>query len=178
MSPIEGANQMEQILHSISSSLHILAAVTWIGSIIYSMFAVAPALKHLGTPRAHAVNIIAAGHFSPLTWGSMAVLIVTGIYAVSGNVDNFSPLFGQPAGSVLFIKLLLVAALIVILLHQIYTLSPQMKKLISPATPKDQENALKMARAGNTANFWSWTHLIVGVTVIILAVILSELLEQ
>ncbi len=54
---------MEQILHSISSSLHIPAAVTWIGGMIYSMFAVAAALKHLGTPRAHAINMIAAGRF-------------------------------------------------------------------------------------------------------------------
>ncbi|MFA7467133.1 MAG: hypothetical protein WCY82_02575 [Desulfotomaculaceae bacterium] len=30
---------------------------------IYSMFAVAAALKHLGTPRAHAINMIAAGRF-------------------------------------------------------------------------------------------------------------------
>ncbi|AGL03486.1 DUF4149 domain-containing protein [Desulfoscipio gibsoniae] len=169
---------MEQILHSISGSLHFLAVVTWIGSMMYSMFAVAPALKHLGTPRAHAINMIAARRFSPLTWGSLAVLIVTGIYAVSGNVDKLSTLFGQPAGIVLFVKLLLVAALIVILLYQIYTLSPQMKKLINPATPKDQENALEIARAGNTANFWSWTHLVLGITVIILAVILAELLES
>ncbi len=168
---------MEQILHSISGSLHVLAAVTWIGGMIYNMFAVAPALKHLGTPRAHAINMIAAGRYSPLTWGSLAVLIVTGIYAVSGNVDKLSPLFGQPAGVVLFVKLLLVTALVVILLYQIYTLSPQMKKIITPATPKDQENALEMARAGNTANLWSRTHLIVGITIIILAVILAELLE-
>ncbi|WP_238456463.1 CopD family protein [Desulfotruncus arcticus] len=106
------------------------------------------------------------------------MLIVTGVYAVSGNVDKLSPLFGQPAGIVLFVKLLLVAALIVILLYQIYTLNPKMKKIINPATPKGQENALEMARAGNTAKFWSWTHLIVGITVIILAVILAELLEQ
>ncbi|SFG76830.1 putative copper resistance protein D [Desulfotomaculum arcticum] len=122
--------------------------------------------------------MIAAGRFSSLTWGSLAVLIVTGVYAVSGNVDKLSPLFGQPAGIVLFVKLLLVAALIVILLYQIYTLNPKMKKIINPATPKGQENALEMARAGNTAKFWSWTHLIVGITVIILAVILAELLEQ
>jgi len=169
---------MEKILHSISGSLHILAAVTWIGSMIYSMFAMAPALKHLGTPRANAINMIAAGRFSPLTWASLVVLIITGIYAVSGNVDKLSPLFGQPAGNVLFVKLLLVAALIVILLFQIYSLSPQMKKIINPATPKDQENTLEMARADNRANFWSWTHLIVGITVIILAVILSELLQK
>jgi putative copper resistance protein D len=146
---------MEKILHSISGSLHILAALTWIGSMIYSMFAVAPALKHLGTPRANAIKMIAAGRFSPLTWASLVVLIITGIYAVSGNVDKLSPLFGQPVGNVLFVKLLLVAALVVILLFQIYTLSSQMKKIINPATPKDQENALEMARAGNRANFWS-----------------------
>lgn len=169
---------MDKILHSIAGSLHILTTVTWIGSMIYSIFAVTPALKHLGAPRSHAINMIAAGRFSSLTWASLVVLIVTGIYAVAGKVDKLSPFFGQPAGIVLFIKLLLVAALIVILLLQIYAFSPKMKKLINPATPKDQENALEMARAGNTAIFWSWIHLIVGITVIILAVILSELLAK
>ncbi|SFG76805.1 putative copper resistance protein D [Desulfotomaculum arcticum] len=43
---------MEKILHSIFGSLHILAVETWIGSMIYSMFAVAPALKHLAPPGA------------------------------------------------------------------------------------------------------------------------------
>jgi len=169
---------VEKILYSISDSLHILAAVTWIGSMIYSMFAMAPALKNLGVPRSHAINMIAARRFSPLTWASVAFLIVTGIYAVSGNMDKLSPLFAQTAGIMLFIKLLLVAVLIVILLLQIYTLSPKMKKLINPATPKDQENALEMSRAGNSINFWSWTNLITGIIVIILAVFLSELLEK
>lgn len=169
---------MEKILHSISSSLHILAAVVWIGSLVYSMFAVAPALKHLGAPRSYAINMIAARRFSPLTWASVAVLIVTGIYAVAGNLDKLSPLFGQPAGTILFIKLVLVAALVVILLLQIYTLSPKMKKLINPATPKNQENALEMSRAGNSINFWSWTHLITGIVVIILGTFLAELLQK
>jgi putative copper resistance protein D len=39
---------MEKLLHSVSGALHILAAVTWIGSMIYSEFAVMPALKQLG----------------------------------------------------------------------------------------------------------------------------------
>ena len=168
---------MEKILQAISGSLHILAAVTWIGSMIYSQFAVTPALKHLGTPRSHAINMIAGGRFSPWTWTSLVVLIVTGTYAAFGNKDKLSPLFQQPAGIVLFIKLLLVAALIVILFLQIYTYGPKMKKLINPATPQNQENDLAMVRTSNTAKGLSIAHLITGVVVIILAVVLAELLK-
>jgi putative copper resistance protein D len=167
---------MEKLLHSVSGALHILAAVTWIGSMIYSEFAVMPALKQLGAPRSKAINMIASGHFSSLTWASVAVLIVTGIFAISDNQEKLSPVFAKPAGIVLTIKLLLVGALIIILLVQVYTFGPRIKRLINPATPKDQENALEMARINNTTKWWSRTHLTLGVLVIILAVILSELL--
>ena len=168
---------MEKILHAISGSLHILAAVTWIGSMIYSQFAVTPALKHLGTPRSHAINMIATGRYSPLTWTSLVVLIITGTYAAFGNKEKLTPFFQQPASIVLFIKLLLVAALIVILFLQIYTYGPKMKKLINPATPKNQENVLAMASTSNTAKGLSTAHLFIGIVVIILAVVLAELLE-
>lgn len=168
---------MEKFLQGISGSLHILAAVTWIGSMIYSEFAVAPALKHLGAPRSHAINMIATRRFSPLTWTSLVVLIVTGIYAIYSKIDKLTPLLQKPTGIVLFIKLLLVGALIVILLFQVYTLRPKMKKLISPATPKDQENTLEMAMASNKIKFWSRTYLVTGIVVIILSVILSGLLK-
>lgn len=144
---------------------------------IYSQFAVAPALKHLGTPRSSAINMIATGRFSPLTWASLIVLIITGIYATISNEDKLTPVFEEPAGIVLFIKLLLVAALVMILFLQIYSFGPKMKKLISPATPKNQENDLVMSRTSNTAKGLSTAHLVIGVVVIILAVILSELLE-
>lgn len=54
---------MEKSLHIISASLHILAAVTWIGSMIYSEFAVKPALNNLGDMKAHGVNGIAMKKF-------------------------------------------------------------------------------------------------------------------
>lgn len=168
---------MEKILHTISGSLHILAAVTWIGSMIYSQFAVAPALKHLGAPKASAINMIAMGRFSPLTWASLVVLIITGTYAAFDKAEKLTPIFQEPAGIILFIKLLLVAALIVILLIQIYNYGPKMKKLINPATPKNQENELAMSRTSNTANGLSTAHLIIGIVIIVLAVILSELLQ-
>ena len=168
---------MEKLWHGISASLHILAAVTWIGSMIYSQFAVAPALKPLGSPRSSAINMIAAERFSPLTWTSLVVLIATGTYAIISNIDKLTPFFQQPAGIVLFIKLLLVAAMIVILFLQIYDYGPKMKKLINPATPKTQENDLAMARISNTTKGVSTAHLTIGIVIIILAVTLSQLLQ-
>lgn len=144
---------------------------------IYSQFAVAPALKHLGDPKASAINMIAMGRFSPLTWASLVVLIVTGTYAALDKTTKLTPAFQQPAGIVLFIKLLLVAALIVILMAQIYNYGPKMKKLINPATPNSQENDLAMNRTSNTANGLSTAHLIIGIVVIVLGVILSGLLQ-
>ncbi|TEB15331.1 Copper resistance protein D [Pelotomaculum sp. FP] len=168
---------MEKILHGISGSLHILAAVTWIGSMIYSQFAVVPALKHLGAPRSNAINMIAKGRFSPLVWASLVVLIVTGTYVAFDEAAKLAPIFQQPAGIALFIKLLFVAVLIGILLVQIYNYGPKMKKLINPATPQNQENDLAMARTSNTVNRLSSAHLIIGIVIIVLSVILSELLE-
>ena len=55
---------------------------------------------------------------------------------------------------------------------------PKMKKLINPATPKNTDNALAMAKTSNAAKGLSKAHLVIGVIVIVLAVILSELLES
>lgn len=48
---IDGGFPMEQLGHIISGGLHILAAVTWIGSMIYSSAAVTPALSLWVWPR-------------------------------------------------------------------------------------------------------------------------------
>ena len=169
---------MEKVLHTISGSLHILAAVTWVGSMIYSEFAVKPALKNLGDTKAHGMNGIAMKKFSNLTWGSLAILILTGIYAIYNNKDKLTPLFEESSGIVLFIKLILVAVMIVILFLQVFVYGPKMHNLISPSTPQNKENQTEMTKISNTGKALSKTHLYVGITIIIFAVILSELLEK
>lgn len=169
---------MEEILHTTSAALHILAAVTWIGSMIYSHFAVSPALKPLGPNKAHAVNGLAMKNFSALTWTSLVVLIATGTYAVISEWDKLSPLTIKPAGLTVLLKLALVAALIVIFLFQFYQYGPRMKQLISPATPKNQENILQMTQLARVTQNLSSIHLYIGLAIIVLAVILSQLLEK
>ena len=89
---------MEKIIHIISGSLHILAAVTWIGSMIYNQFAVAPALaKSLGSMKTHAVSGLIMKYFSPFSWISLFVLIATGIYAAVDKGDKFESWTRAPA---------------------------------------------------------------------------------
>ena len=89
---------MEKIIHIISGSLHILAAITWIGSMIYNQFAVAPALtKSLGSMKTHAVSGLIMKYFSPFSWISLFVLIATGIYAAVDKGDKFESWTRAPA---------------------------------------------------------------------------------
>lgn len=169
---------MEEVLHTISAALHILAAVTWIGSMIFSQTAVSPALKPLGPNKAHAVNGLAMNKFSGLTWTSLVVLLATGTYAVVSEWNKLAPLTTEPAGITLLLKLALVAALITIFLFQFYQYGPRMKQLISPATPKNQENTLQMNRLVRVMQNLSSLHLFIGLAIIVTAVILSQLLEK
>jgi len=167
-----------EISHVISALLHIFAAVTWIGSMMYSEFGVKPALKNLGDMKAHSVGGNAMKKFSSLTWASLIILILTGSYATYSKKDKLTPVFQEPSGTVLFIKLVLVAVMIVILFLQVFVYGPKMQSLISTATPQNQENQMEMTKTSNTAQVLSKTHLYAGIIIIILAVILSGLLEK
>ncbi|MBB6216048.1 putative copper resistance protein D [Anaerosolibacter carboniphilus] len=169
---------MEKILHTLSSTLHILAAVTWIGSMIYSEFAIKPALKTLDDMKAHSINGIAMKKFSGLTWASLIILVLTGFYAAYDKKDKLIPIFHESPGIALTFKLILVTILFIILLLQVFVYGPKMGNLISPSTPKNQENQMAMTQTTKTAEVLSKVHLYAGIVIIILGVILSQLLEK
>ncbi len=168
---------MEKVIHSIVIGLHILAVVTWIGSMIYSQFAVIPALQTvLGSTKSHAVTELMMKRFSPLTWTSLAVVVATGLYNIVDNKEDLLPLSSVP-GSILLLKLILVAILIVILFLEVFLYGPKMKQLIKPSTPKNSEMELEMSKIEQTSKAMSWCHLGIGVAIVILGVILSQLLD-
>lgn len=168
---------MEKVIHSIVSGLHILAVVTWIGSMIYSQLAVTPALRTaLGSSKFHAVTGLMMKRFLPLTWTSLAVVVATGLYNIVDKKDNLLPLSSGP-GSILLLKLILVAILIVILFLQVFLYGPKMKKLVKPSTPKSSEMDLEMSKIEQTTKAMSWWHLGIGIAIVILGVILSQLLD-
>ncbi|PKM41979.1 MAG: hypothetical protein CVV03_10880 [Firmicutes bacterium HGW-Firmicutes-8] len=121
---------------------------------------------------------LAMKNFSGLTWASLVILLATGIYTTVGKWDKLTPLTVKSTGITLLVKLTLVSILIVIFLFQYYQYGPRMKQLISPATPKNQENTLQMSRLSRVMEKLSAVYLYTGVTIIIAAVILSQLLGK
>lgn len=165
-----------EILHAISDGLHILAAITWIGSMIYSLSSVVPALnKSLGRMKTHAVNGLIMKNFSPLTWISVIVLAATGIYAAIDKGDKFISWTSGPS-LVLIMKLVLFCIMVVILILQAFVYGPKMKKLLTPSAKKDTENEAEMMKLEKITKPLSCWHLTIGIAVVILAVILSGLL--
>lgn len=75
---------MEKLTHIILGGLHILAAVAWIGGMIYNAFAVAPALKTLGDTKAQAMNMMARAGNALSTahlWLGIAVIALAVVLA-------------------------------------------------------------------------------------------------
>lgn len=145
---------------------------------IYSEFAIKPALKTLGDMKAHSINCIAMKKFSAFTWTSLIILVLTGFYAAYGKKDKLLPIFEKSPEVVLTIKLVLVLVLFVILLLQVFVYGPKMGSLVNLSTPQNQENQRVMVQTSKTAEALSKTHLYSGIAIVILAVILSGLLEK
>lgn len=159
---------MENVIHGINGSLHILAVVTWIGSMVYSQLAVTPALNtSLGSMKSHALNGLIMKKFVPLTWISLIVLIATGLYAIFDKREKFTSWTDGPGG-ILTIKLVLVGVMVAILLYQVLVFGPKIKQLVAPSTTKDTGNEMEMARLENTTKSVSWWHLVLGLVIVML----------
>ena len=166
---------MEKVIHGVVGGLHILAVITWVGSMIYSQFAVMPALRNsLGNAKSHAVSGLIMRNFVPITWTSLIVVTLTGIYSVLEKKERFIPITNV-LGTVLMLKLFLVLALIVLFLLQVFIYGQKMKQLILPSTPKTIEVEMEMVKIEQTTKRISWWHLGIGITIVVLGVILSVL---
>jgi len=98
--------------------VHVLAAGTWMGAlaILLAMgrdpaYGHAPLLRHLGA-------------FSLLARGSVAALVLTGVFASWLHLSGVAALWGDPYGRVLALKLLLVAGLMALGAYNWRVLSP------------------------------------------------------
>jgi putative copper export protein len=68
--------------------LHILAAATWVGGIIFLVAVVVPSLKHVDRAAAAPMLRATVFRFRALGWVAFAVLLATGLYNLSRNVGS------------------------------------------------------------------------------------------
>lgn len=78
--------------------LHMLATVTWIGSLVAISILVLPAARQTLSPRDHLAFLAAMQkRLEPVAWFSMGLLLVTGLFQLSSNphYDGFLSTSGQ-----------------------------------------------------------------------------------
>lgn len=115
--------------------VHLLAAVSWIGGTIFLSLALAPSYRALASkPDAGALFRTSAKRFRLVVWGAVAVLLLTGpMLVLSHGWSLFEPARWP---SLLWLKLWLVVALLVMTLAHDLMLGPRVRAIL--ALPSDK----------------------------------------
>lgn len=78
--PAVGRRPKTMSLYVISVYLHIMAAVVWLGGMLFLALVLVPVVRRLEPPGVGAQAMRAVGRrFLPVAWASLAVLLVTGL---------------------------------------------------------------------------------------------------
>jgi uncharacterized membrane protein len=149
---------------------HVLAAVSWIGGMIFLSVVLAPLMRR-GAATSDQLLLFrtAAKRFRILTWSSIAVLIATGPLLLTHRSSE--PVAASLWGGVLALKVFLVACLLVLtVLHDVF-LGPRMSRLggIPRESRTTREQALLM-----TSRWLPRLALLVACSVLAAAVILAR----
>lgn len=123
---------MEYAITTISYWLHLLATVIWIGGIFLILFAVLPSAKeYLGKEASGFMSIISK-KFTPFANYSILILVITGIFMISFN-RGFNSLAALETiySKILFLKILIVAVMIIIHFYRGLMLNPRIAKISS-----------------------------------------------
>lgn len=98
------------ILDIIVHWLHLLAAFTWVGGLIFVNVVLTPAVQPKGIPPQF-VRLMGMERFRPFAWGSIIILVITGVYNTVQNVPSVAALTTSSYGLTLLIKLAAVAVM-------------------------------------------------------------------
>ena len=150
--------------------LHILAAVTWIGGMIFLSLVLAPLVRgRKAAPEFMALFRSAALRFRPIVWVAIAVLLATGPMLLSlRGVQVSSPTSWT---GIVTVKLMLVALLLLLTLLHDLVFGPQVSRV--SAIPNAQRTAGEQV-IFKTARWLPRLSLLIGLAVMIAATMLAR----
>jgi uncharacterized membrane protein len=150
--------------------LHILAAVTWIGGMIFLSLVLAPLVRgRKAAPEFMALFRSAALRFRPIVWVAIAVLLATGPMLLSlRGIQVSSPTSWT---GIVTVKLMLVALLLFLTLLHDLVFGPQVSRV--NAIPNSQRTAGERV-VFKTARWLPRLSLLIGLAVMIAATMLAR----
>ncbi len=163
-----------QLLYYVSIWLHLVAATTWIGSMIFFGAVIVPVLRRSEFEPVRAALMAAIGYqFRRAGWISVAVLIVTGLVNlvgrdVAGELHT-AAFWHSRWGAVLGAKLVLLALTIAVSLYHDLVLGPTVTTLLQ----QDPE-APQLQRLRRAASYLGRFSLVLSLAILALAVHLAR----
>lgn len=162
-----------RILYLLSVWLHILTAAVWIGGMIFLVAVLLPVIRR-AEYRGHAADLlhITGVRFRWLGWICLGLFVLTGIVNLAYRGFQWADVWNGTLwsgwfGSVLGVKLLLVALIFAMSAVHDFVIGPQTTAMIArdPSHPR----TLRMRRA---ASWFGRLNLVVGLIVVMLGVML------
>ncbi len=153
------------IFQVIIDFLHELAAVAWIGGIIYANLVLMPSVSAIQVQEQGKLIGAVTKRFTMLSWLSIFVLIGTGILkALSPEMKNIS----QTEHLMLSIKYALFAGMFIVSVLITFVLGPKMKKL---ASQPGQQPAPELGKVQKQIGTLAIINMILGVLVLLVMAI-------
>lgn len=152
-------------LYKVTVAVHVLAAIIWIGGVLFMGLVAVPAARRLDAATRREVTTRLGMAFRPVGWICLATLVGTGIYMAASwgatwqNVFDLS-FFEAAHTRLLGYKLLAVLAMIGVSFVHDWYLGPKSAR-VAPGT----------AQAERYRKWASWLGRITGVLVIVIAVL-------
>ena len=141
--------------------IHILAAVTWIGGMIFLSLVLAPLVRgRKAAPEFMALFRSAALRFRPIVWFAITVLVITGPMLLSHR--GISVMHPSSWAGIVSVKLTLVGLLVILTLLHDLVLGPQVSRV--SAIPDSQRTKGERV-VFKTARWLPRLSLLIGLTV-------------
>lgn len=156
-------------LTQIARFLHDLAFTTWIGSMIFMMVVLTPAVGGKGVPPQF-LRLMGIDRFKNWAWASIAILAVTGTYRVIGRFYLFELFVMTRYGKLMLLKIGLF--LIMVLLTAIVSLSYAKRiPAEAPQKPGEQPSSSFLNMQKRFITF-SAANLILGIAILFIMAII------
>lgn len=147
--------------------VHLISVVIWIGGAFFFDLILQPAAAQLDPPQAGKLNQSTVQRFSPVAWGSIIIIIITGLIRAAGRgVLSLDVLFNTLYGNLLLGKIVLVVIMVIIGVIITMTGIRMMRLASSPEGPPREEILAAQARIKTLSEI----NLVLGFIAIFLAV--------
>lgn len=161
--------------------IHILAAISWVGGMIFVAFIVGPYVRRAFPPAERIPLMAAVGkRFSYLGWSAIFTLVCTGIYNAVRFLRSWDALLDTTFGHILLAKMALVAVMIGLSIAHDFFLGPRQRDLgrqlrqTKPPSPEQAPAAQALQRLRRWTVLIAQMNLLLGVLVILLAASLQS----